>query len=952
LTWVLPQRLGLSPDSISAMTALFDTARDYAQSHTTSIATGLFIALPGTYLLISGTSISCAVGLCSNLATKSHSALVRPTEGLSLHQIIYSLDQRLSLPTSRWDDRPAPRIIMQVIQGIQKNIVTFLIATGDRFGCDFHHILVNLDNRWADRFPLSRFGLVVAATALPLTFLISIRKCPGSWVAKHSNQVVNTLHVLALVTVANQRISIQDLLAIAFVMASFEAFQRSLISVGAECEEDTSAPETLLAQTHSIMAQSDIKVLLPDTLDSSMQDQSPALSRSNILTCKEEEVLRLQRSLTEAKTSEKVKEIEMKRAQADLRTARDTLNETFAEYSSLRDEMKTMKQTVGRDHQTIIYRKDIELFALRKGNEQKENLIKDKDTKLEEVHRVHKATLELKDAQMQNLKERVAFLEKKDNKCTIEGEVKSVSRAKGDQAVQVKLLRVKGRNSLDVERSVEQKEAKISKLKGDLASAAKASEILAMKQDELRRAWDATYELQNALTEEQQMHMQTRDKLQEVFIQLDEQVKRQGERGSPARLPTIEEQDKKELETMFNSAQQDNLRLYAELDALDKRLREANARVFVSDREIDQLREQLRLEKGINEDMETARPSLVHRVHFQRMEGQLKDSQDLISDKEDEIVLLKEDIAAKDQDIVDILKAKADVLSDCSALKIEREELKMTIQSLETTKQQLMLDHERLAAHRSRQRTQSSDHASTRSSGATLTDPNANLQVVTNDAAEEPLPTAEPVTTIEMSEIRDGPDGGSIQNTPASTYRFPLSTRDKRISMISDKAPPKELRGTHSKRQSLKGFMLKVVGKDSEGEKKDKMSVTGTGKETTKRKEESLLKAKRQSGLAPKPKISALAPRDKNTLMRPTTARISGLKVDTGAGDGKMTVKEAPRPKTAGPFVTSGAKATTPEASTPTRYYAAHEIQPKDEKIDTGVNTSSPRPKSSGWVTS
>jgi hypothetical protein len=936
---------------ISAMTALFDTARDYAQSHTTVIATGLFIALPGTYLLISGTSIPCAVGLCCKLATTSHSALVRPTEGLSFHQITYPLDQRLSLPTSRWDNKPAPRIILQVIQGIRKNIVTLVNATGDRFGCDFHHILVNLDDRWADRFPLSRFGLVVAATALPPAFLISIRKCPDSWAAKYSNQVVNALHVLALVTVANQRISIQDLLATALVMVSFEAFQRSLISVGAECE-DTSAPETLLAQTHSIMAQSDIKVLLPDTLDNSMQKEPPALSRSSILTCKEEEVLRLQRSLTEAKTSEKVKEIEMKRAQADLRTARDTLNETFAEYSSLRDEMKTMKQTVGRDHQTIIYRKDIELFALRKGNEQKENLIKDKDTKLEEVHRVHKATLELKDAQMQNLKERVAFLEKRGNKCTIEGEVKSVSRVKGDQAVQVKLLRVKGRNSLDVERSVEQKEAKISKLKGDLASAAKASEILAMKQDELRRAWDATYELQSALSSEQQMHVQTREKLQEVSIQLDEQVKRQSERGSPTRLPTIEEQDKKELETMFNSAQQDNLRLYAELDTLDKRLREANARVFVSDREVDQLREQLRLEKSINEDMETARPSLVHRVHFQRMEGQLKDSHDRISDKEDEILLLKEDIAAKDQDIVDLLKAKADALSDCSALKIEREELKMTIQSLETTKQQLMLDHERLAAHRSRQRTQSSDHASTRSSGATLTDPNPSLQVVTNDAAEEPLPTAEHVTTIEMSEIRDGPDGGSIQNTPASTYRSPLSTQDKRLSMISDKAPPKELRGTHSKRQSLKGFMLKVVGKDSEGEKKDKMSVKGTGKETTKRKDESLLKAKRQSGLVPKPKISALAPKDKNTLMRPTTARIIGLKVDTGAGDGKMPVKEAPRPKTAGPFATSGAKATTPQASTPTRYYAAHEIQPKDEKIDPGVDASSPRPKSSGWVTS
>ena len=38
-----------------------------------------------------------------------------------------------------------------------------------------------------------------------------------------------------------------------------------------------------------------------------------------------------------------------------------------------------MKQTLGRDHQAVIYRKDIELFALRKANEQKENHIKDRE---------------------------------------------------------------------------------------------------------------------------------------------------------------------------------------------------------------------------------------------------------------------------------------------------------------------------------------------------------------------------------------------------------------------------------------------------------------------------------------------------------------------------------------------------------------------------------------------
>jgi hypothetical protein len=947
------------------MAGLLDAAKDYAQTHRSSLATGLIIALPGAYLMIGGKSIPCAVGFCSNIPSPSQCAITRPTEGLSVYQTPYPLDQRLNLPVSKWSDEPAPTFIFQVIEGTRKNINTFLIATGERLGLDVYQVLQNLDDRWAREFPLSRFGLVAAATALPGSFLIFIRNHPDSWAAKHQNQVANALHVLALVTVANQRISVQDLLVTALVMVSFETFQRYLGSVSAEPCEEPSAIETLLAQTHSTIGESDIKAPLPDTVNS-IPEKSPLLSRSNSLTVKDEEILRLQQSLTEARTSEKIKEIEMKRTQADLCNARDTLNETFVEYTSLRNEMKTMKQTVGRDHQTIIYRKDIELFALRKGNEQKEDCIKDKDAKLKEILRVHEATLTLKDSQLQNLKERIAFLENKESNCNIDSEVKSVSQVEGDhQAVQVKLLRVKGRKSLEVERVAEEKDAEISKLKGDLADAAKASETLAKKQDELRRAWDATHEVQNTLNEEQQMHAETREKLQEVSTRLDDEVKRHRERGSLTRLPTIEEQDKKELETMFNAAQEDNLRLYAELDVHDKRLREANARIFVLDQEVNQLREQLRLERAINEDMETARPSLVHRVHFQRMEGQLKESRDALSDKDDEILLLKEDIAAKDKDIEDLQKAKQDVLNDRSVLQTEREELKRTIHSLETTKEQLMLDHERLAAHRSRQRTTSADHASARSSGATLTDRNVSPQVITNDAEEEPLPPARPVTMADMGKMAGVLNSGSIQNTPSSTYRSPLAAPDKRLSMISDKAPPKELRGVHSKRQSLKGFMRKVVGKDPEGEKKDKMSAR-KGKETAKGKEMAQTQARLQTALAPKPKAtSALVPKDKNTLMRPKTAGASGLRVDTGVGNVNGKEIEVLRPTTAGPFPiprrvtpspTSGVKATTRQTSTPTRYYAALEHQPKEDNIDSGVDVgvdaSSPRPKSSGWSTS
>ncbi|KAF2789121.1 hypothetical protein K505DRAFT_365900 [Melanomma pulvis-pyrius CBS 109.77] len=884
------------------MTGMFDTAREYAQSHPLSVATGLIIALPGAYLFITGNSPTCAIRLCNNMPSPSHSAIVGTTEGLSDYQSQHPLDLRFNLAMSKWSDKPAPTFVVRIIEVARQNIISFLNAIAERLELDVHYIFRILEDRWTPQFPLSRFGLVATTTALPGAFLVFIRNHPDSWAAKHQNQVANVLHVLALVTVANQRISIQDILVTALVMVSFEAFQRSLGSVSAGRESPV-ANGTRLSQTH---AESDILVSLPDEVDDT-QDKSNGLTRGDHPpTCKDEEILRLQRALTEAKTSEKVKEIELKRTQNDLRNARETLNETFAEYSSLRDEIKTMKQTIGRDHQAIIYRKDIELFALRKANEQKENYIKEKDSKLDETNRQRKATLELKDAQLQNLKERVAFLERNDTREEVSSEAKAESQVASDhQAVQVKLLRVKGRNSLDVERSSEDKDAEIAKLKGELAGAAKASKTLALKQDELRRAWDATYEVQNALSEEQQLHVQTKELLQEATVRLDEELRRSSQKNSPTRLPTIQEQDKRELETMFNSAQQDNLRLYSELDALDKRLREANARIFVCDQEIEALREHLRLEKAITEDMETARPSLVHRVHFQRMEGQLKESRDALETKEDEIERLKKKGAAKDSQLNDLAKAKDEALHSHAQLQEESEQLKKTIKDLEATKEQLMLDHERLAQHRSRQRTTSAEHTSARSSDATLiTDP--NIQALLN--LDEPLPTR-PVTLVDES---------SIQTTPPSAYRSDTN----HISMISNDIPPVELRTTRRKSLTLKGLMRKITKKDPEAE--NKPSNSKDAKEQTRPK-------------------TALAPKDKNTLMRPKTAAAPVSKTEGP----KEKAREAPRPQTAAP---------AKDVQTPTRYYAAQEnitsTGEQTEKEDSGVDTSSPRPKSRGWSTS
>jgi hypothetical protein len=815
---------------------------------------GLIIALPSTYFYISGNSLTCPGGECADTTTSSLSHIARVIKDLSAYENQNPLNVRLSFPASRSTNRQVSTFVVQVLHSTFENAILLFISAGNRLGIDVRRVWGLLQDRWTPRFPLSRLVSVAITTALPGAFLVFTRAHPESWAARRQTQIANALHILTLVTVANPGFSVQDLLVAALVMVSFETLRGSLNRGSSEA---SATLDTLLLQTHAVVAKSDFvpsaqrrkkmgksedkndasSVLTTGTKEEGECSSIATVSSSN------EEISHLQETLTVTKTSEKAKDHELRRAQKELKNARDTLSETFAEYASLRDEMKTMKQTLGRDHQVIIYRKDIELFALRKASEQKESYIKECESKLEDVHRQQRTTLELKDAQIRNLKNRIMFLERQHSP-SLDSNMKVDSGADTEtqDAVQVRLLRVKGRNSSEIEAAIEEKETEIAALKTELAKASSACGTLAKTQMELRRAWDSVFEVQNMLNEERQRHLQTENRLQEASTRLEEEFKTRTTKNSLTALPTIDEQDKHELEAMFNTAQEDNLRLYTEVEALEKRVREANARVFISEQEAEALTEQLRLEKAINEDMETARPSLVHRVHFQRMEGQLKESRDQLAEKEIEIQVLKKSVGEKEAKFVQLENDKDATATSQSKLREENEQLKRTVADMEATKQQLMLDHERLAQHRARQRNSSADHASARSSATPFTD--AQVQTVTSD---EPLP-ARPVTNIPTPTHMPST---SIQNTPERHLR----SDPQKLSMISNDLPPPELRGVRRKSLTLKGLMKKFVRKDEMDEELENDNST-TKKETKDRE---------------RPR-TALMPKNRNVLMRPRTA--------------------------------------------------------------------------------
>ncbi|KAF2734187.1 hypothetical protein EJ04DRAFT_493942 [Polyplosphaeria fusca] len=719
-----------------------------------------------------------------------------------------------------------------------------------------------LNIQWESPYPLGRLVSVAISTALPRAFLAFASNQPDSWAARHQNEFGNALHVIALVTLANQSISVQDIVVTALVMVSFEVFRRSSLRINGADQETKAAIGELLSSTHSVIADSDINT----------PAQKDHLEAPDY-----------------AKTPDKSNLADLTRTQHELRSTRKALSETYAENSALRDEIKTIKATVGRDHQAAIYRKDIELFALRKSIELKESCILERDAKLEEHERQKKAALDLKESQLRTMKETVAFLERQraprlDSSDSVTGEQKT--------AVQVKLLRVNGRSSIEEARSSEDKDTEIAELKAELVEAQRTSETLPPLQDELRRAWDASSEVQNALNEERTRHVQTQEKLQEAALRLEEEARRNSQKNSPARLPTIEEQDQRELEAMFNAAQQDNLRLYSELEAKDKDLRNSTARLSATEEEIKSLSEQLRFEKAINVDMETARPSLVHRVHYQRLESQAKEARDQLVAKDEELQALKLTHDSKENRIEELIQERTKAERTKTDLEEENDRLKQSVSQLESTKEQLMLDHERLAKHRARERTTSAEHASARSSGATLiTEP----VIVTSDV---PLPSR-PVTIA--GELP------TAEPTPDNSNRF---------STISNDPPPLEPRSSRRKSLTLKGLMRKMVRKDDE---------------TQESKEQ-----KKDSETA-RPK-TALTPKDKNASLRPKTAV-------------EKSTKEAERPKTAAPAKNEAERPKT--AAPTTTSEATNAMMPgtaRQQKENTAVE--SPRPKSRGWSTS
>ncbi|KAF1917791.1 hypothetical protein BDU57DRAFT_555555 [Ampelomyces quisqualis] len=648
------------------------------------------------------------------------------------------------------------------------------------------------------------------------------RLFPNSWTAQHHIHITNILHVLLLVRLAPVATDFLKLVAATLVMVSSDMFQRALdweakAADKSDCPPHASSvaetPVTCTSSVHPGPLKSGTPISPRMNANEGQTVTDPETgapeSKSNVAGPKEE-IVRLQGAITDLKTANKAKDVLLQRTREELKSAQETLNETFAEYCSVRDEMRNTTENTARDHQALIYRKDIELFALRKGNEQKEKYINERDTKLEDIFQQQKATVELKDAQLKVLKGRLTSLDSQTSPSSSHDYEDAMD---GDHALEVRLLRVKkaakraqgAKSSPSDSTTVDaEKDATMASLREHLALARKAADEVVNQKAELSRAWDIVKKVQASLKEERKLHTQTKEQFQNLVVNQEEEEQRK--QISPlVRLPTIAE-DKDELEAMFDKAQEDNLRLNSELEMLEIRLREANNRMFNAEQEANTLREQMQVKDATSNDSEVARPSVVHHLHFQRMEAQIRESRDTLAAKLVEIELLKKTIAGKD-DYVKDLQAEVDAaVSFHTEDQDEIERLKQAVTELQATKDQLRRDHERLSVQANHLRIPSVEHASARSSGPTLI-PDL-ISPLTKPAVESVIVKALSSMPVSSDDVRNN----SIQETPKRHIRS--EDPPNRWHLMSNEVPPPELRGFRRRSLGLKDFVKKIVKKE------------------------------------------------------------------------------------------------------------------------------------------
>ncbi|KAF2845351.1 hypothetical protein T440DRAFT_483434 [Plenodomus tracheiphilus IPT5] len=518
---------------------------------------------------------------------------------------------------------------------------------------------------------------------------------------------------------------------------------------------------------------------------------------------KDREILRLQRTLTEAKTADRARESQLRVAKEGLKNAREALNETFAEYTGLREELKTVKQVLGRDHQAVIYRKDIELFALRKINEQREKNLTQRDVQLEEMERQHQEIVEVKEEQLRLLQDRLAVMEFSGGQ--------SQDKEDGDHALEVRLLKVKkGRKSLEVE---DDKDAIILQLQEDLAVARRSAEAVVNQQAELQRAWDITKKIQTALKDERGRHTQTREQLEDmrVMFSADGNLEH-GLADTTGRLPTIDEDehDRIELEAMFDAAQKDNSDLNIKVSMLEKRLHDANMRLFSAAQEAEVLRGQARFEQARKHELEDARSGMVHQVRLQRIEDELKKSQEIVVARDDEIRRQRQSIAEIDR-YVGRLRREIDAAIRFHAEdQDEIESLKQTISELESTKKQLIGGHEEQTLHRIHPRVTAAEPNTARCSGATLIQESSPQLTRSEDApTTSPVEALRPMLAASEQRQRGRSHSHSTTNRPSALGNMVSSNDELDINQ-------REAQTARRTSLGLRNMLKRIARKDNE----------------------------------------------------------------------------------------------------------------------------------------
>ncbi|KAL6153803.1 hypothetical protein ACJQWK_01987 [Exserohilum turcicum] len=157
------------------MSEAFESAQDYAQRYLLPIAVGSILAIPGAFLLLTGSTTLLQTVPCISLSASTSKLLPDSTATPSVCTACNP--SGFHLPTSRPDEGLVTSGVYRLIASTRNVLKATATPSADRYRSEARYELLSF------AFTLPLLALIIAIR--PRTPIFIVRQLPNSWASRH-----------------------------------------------------------------------------------------------------------------------------------------------------------------------------------------------------------------------------------------------------------------------------------------------------------------------------------------------------------------------------------------------------------------------------------------------------------------------------------------------------------------------------------------------------------------------------------------------------------------------------------------------------------------------------------------------------------------------------------------------------------------------------------------------